>query len=78
MTIHGVIKVMVRLSVDRSGRVSNEAIEVPGPSKYFARLATEAAKKWRFSTATSEDARKRLLQFEFSRSGTTVNIINLR
>ena len=41
----------------------------PGSSKYFARLATDAARKWKFAPANDQDPRKRLLIFEFSRSG---------
>jgi hypothetical protein len=32
-------------------------------------LATDAAKKWKFAPASDQDSRKRLLIFEFSRSG---------
>jgi serine/threonine protein kinase len=77
-SIHGHIKVVVRVSVDRSGNVVAESLESRGSSRYFARLATDAAKKWKF--APSEDAtnRKWLLQFEFSREGVTGNALNER
>jgi TonB family protein len=69
-TIHGRIKVAVRVTVDSSGNVIDAALENRGASKYFARLATEAAKKWKFAPADSQDSRKWLLRFEFTRSGT--------
>jgi serine/threonine protein kinase len=66
-SIRGQIKVTVLVTVDRSGNV--ETLENQGSSKYFARLGLEAAKKWRFAPADSQDSRQWLLQFEFTRSG---------
>jgi TonB family protein len=70
-TIRGLIKVAVRVTVDSSGNVVDETLENPGPSKYFARLATQAARKWKFAPADDEDSRRWLLRFEFSRGGAT-------
>jgi len=70
-TIHGHIKVAVRVTVDSSGKVVDETLENPGPSRYFARLATTAARKWKFAPADNQDSRKWLLRFDFSRSGAT-------
>jgi TonB family protein len=68
-TIHGRIKVTVRVTVDSSGSVTDAAAENPGSSQYFARLATDAARKWKFVPAENQDPRKWLLRFEFSRGG---------
>jgi len=70
-TIHGHIKVAVLVIVDRSGNVIDALLENPGPSWYFARLAREAARKWRFAPADKQDSRGWLLRFEFTRGGTT-------
>jgi TonB family protein len=70
-TIRGHIKVSVRVTVDSSGNVVDETLENPGPSKYFTRLATGAARKWKFAPAGNHDSRKWLLRFEFTRGGTT-------
>jgi len=70
-TIHGHIKVAVLVIVDRSGNVIDALLENPGPSWYFARLAREAARKWRFAPADKQDSRQWLLRFEFTRGGTT-------
>jgi TonB family protein len=70
-TIHGHIKVAVRVTVDSSGNVVDETLENPGRSKYFARLATDAARKWKFAPADNQNSRKWLLRFEFTRSGAT-------
>jgi len=68
-SIRGQIKVGVLVTVDRAGNVIGETVENRGSSKYFARASLEAAKKWRFAPADSQDSRQWLLQFEFSRSG---------
>ena len=70
-TIHGHINVAVRVTVDGSGNVVAETLERPGPSKYFAHLATAAARKWKFAPADSERPRAWIVSFEFTRSGTT-------
>jgi TonB family protein len=70
-TIHGHIKVAVLVIVDRSGNVIDALLQNPGPSWYFARLAREAARKWRFAPADKADSREWLLRFEFARGGTT-------
>ena len=68
-SIRGQIKVTVRVTVDRAGNVVAESLEVRGSSRYFARLAADAAKKWKFAPADNVSAREWLVQFEFSRSG---------
>jgi len=68
-TIRGRIKVAVRVTVDSSGNVVDETLENPGPSRYFARLATTAARKWKFAPADNQESRKWLLRFDFSRGG---------
>jgi TonB family protein len=68
-TIHGHITVAVRVTVDSAGNVVDERLENQGPSKYFARLATDAAKKWKFAPADGTVSRKWLLRFEFTRGG---------
>jgi TonB family protein len=70
-TIHGHIKVAVLVNVDRSGNVTDAMLQNPGPSWYFARLARDAARKWKFAPADGQDSRQWLLRFEFARGGTT-------
>jgi outer membrane biosynthesis protein TonB len=70
-SIHGQIKVAVRVTVDRAGNVIAENLEVHGSSRYFARLAGDAARKWKFVPADNPSPREWLVQFEFSRSGAT-------
>ena len=48
-TITGKIKVMVRVEVNASGKVTSAKLTSPGPSKYFANLALNAARSWEFT-----------------------------
>jgi TonB family protein len=50
-TIQGKVKVKIRVTVDPSGEVSNVKFDSPGPSKYFANLALQAARHWKFKPA---------------------------
>ena len=77
-TIHGRVKVGVRVTVDSSGRVVHDSLDNPGPSRYFNRLASEAARKWRFAAADDRGSREWLLRFEFGRDGTTVHAVGPR
>lgn len=70
-TIRGTIRVSVRVTLDKRGSVTNVTSVEPGPSRYFARLAADAAKQWTFTPVTSEAQRQVLLQFSFTRSGAT-------
>jgi hypothetical protein len=74
-TIHGHVKVTVRVTVDPSGAVVSDVLENPGPSKYFARLAGQAASKWKFAPADHQAARQWLVHFEFSRDGTKAQAV---
>lgn len=74
-SIHGQVNVKVRVTVDPAGHVSNAALDSPGPSKYFARVALEAAQKWRFQPAQADGhpiSSAWLLQFQFTQAGTEV------
>jgi TonB family protein len=70
-TIHGHFQVAVRVIVDSSGNVVDETLEDPGPSKYFGRLATAAARKWKFAPAATHGSRALVVRFDFTRDGAT-------
>ncbi len=71
-TIHGRIDISIRVTVNNAGDVVDETLEKRGPSRYFARLATEAARKWKFAATDDQASRKWLLRYEFTRNGATV------
>ncbi len=72
-TIHGHFRLSVRVRVDRNGNVTAAELQGASPSKYFARLALDAAKQWKFSPTVSD--RVWLLQFTFSSERITAEAI---
>ena len=50
-TIHGKVRVSVKVHVDESGSVSDARFDYPGPSKYFAERVLKAAQLWKFAPA---------------------------
>jgi serine/threonine protein kinase len=76
-TIQGHIKVWIRVSVDREGRVFAAHPDRPGPSRYFERLAIDAARKWTFPPVETPSSRLMQVRFEFSRSGTSGHAVTL-
>jgi TonB family protein len=79
-TIQGTIKVRVRVDVDAAGNVAKTKLELSGPSKYFSRVATEAAREWKFAPARADEsvAREWKLQFAFSRAKTGVSAVRAK
>ena len=74
-TITGKVKVKVRVEVDAAGNVAGAKLLSPGPSKYFARVALQAAQRWKFvpvNVAGQNLRREWVLRFEFGRTGTRV------
>jgi TonB family protein len=71
-TIHGRIKVRVRVGVDPAGNVQSAKLITSGPSNYFARLATEAAQEWKFTPAQANGhavPSEWTILFEYTRNG---------
>ena len=71
-TIHGTLKVVVRATVDANGTVEKTEFQVTGPSRYFARVAEEAARSWRFKPTQANGRAVPsvwLLRFEFRSDG---------
>jgi TonB family protein len=72
-TITGMIRVRLRLNVDGNGNVTEARLQSAGPSKYFARVAEEAAREWKFKPAVVNGqavSSKWNLNFGFSRRST--------
>jgi TonB family protein len=71
-TIQGKVRVAVRVHVEPSGNVSQTELDASGPSKYFADLALQAARRWQFNSPEISGhsvASDWLIRFEFSQSG---------
>jgi TonB family protein len=74
-TIHGKVRVSVKVQVDPSGSVAGAEFDSPGPSKFFADLALQAARKWAFTPAEVNGksvASEWRLRFEFTPKDTKV------
>ncbi len=70
-SIHGNILVKVKVKVDDGGDVEVVKVESGRASKYFKRLALDAARDWKFAPAPGETGtREWKLQFAFSRAKT--------
>jgi len=53
----------------------NATPDSPGPSKYFSKVALEAAQQWKFKPAQANGravSRSWILQFQFTQAGTEV------
>jgi TonB family protein len=69
-TIRGTIKVLVRVQVDPSGKVTSAKFKTRGSSRYFADRALKAAQQWEFSAPHTDGQPTPstwLLQFRFNR-----------
>jgi TonB family protein len=74
-SIHGTLRVNVRVHVDPAGKVAGAELDSPGPSKYFADLALRSARDWTFGPAQAGGAPVAsdwLLRFEFRNDDTLV------
>lgn len=70
-TISGTIRVTIRAIVDKEGKVLDATVQEQGASRYFARLALEASRKWTFAPSPSQEQRVMQIRFYFRRAGVT-------
>ena len=70
-TIRGTIRVIIRVTIDREGKVLDASVQEAGASRYFARLALEASRKWTFAPSAAQDQRVMQVRFYFKRGGVT-------
>jgi TonB family protein len=71
-TVKGTIRIAVKVDVDGAGTVTKAQLQTAGPSKYFARLAAEAARDWKFKPAMENGqavASEWVVRFAFRRRG---------
>jgi len=68
-TIRGTVHVAVKLHVDTTGNVASAELFSPGPSRYFADQALQAAHRWDFAPAKVDGhavASEWVVRFEFT------------
>jgi TonB family protein len=68
-SIHGRVRVTIRVRVDATGKVLKAEIQSQGPSKYFADAALQSSRRWKFPPGDA--ARAYDVQYIFERSETT-------
>jgi TonB family protein len=69
------VEVLIRVSVNQEGTVSDAAYMSLGSGNYFARLAQRAAQSWKFKPPTRNGVAERsvwTLRFKFEREKTDV------
>jgi TonB family protein len=74
-TIRGTVRTSVKLHVDAAGNVTGAELFSSGPSKYFADLALNAARRWDFAPPKRDGhnvASDWLVRFEFTQTATRV------
>jgi TonB family protein len=74
-TIRGRVRVSVKVAVDPSGNIAGATLDSSGPSRYFANLALQAARRWEFRAAKVDNRSVPsawILRFEFERTATKV------
>jgi TonB family protein len=75
-TIHGKLKVRVKVGVDSSGNVVLAKFDTRGPSNYFADRALRAAKQWTFKPPKVDGQAvpsEWMLRFEFVKTAANVH-----
>ena len=80
-TIHGKVRVKVQVQVGPNGDVSDASFVSPGPSRYFARLAMEASRQWKFQPGGvngQTTPNQWLLEYRFGRTSTEVTPVGTR
>jgi TonB family protein len=70
-TVHGIATVVVRVAVGPSGNVTEARLEAGG-SRYFGRLALEAARQWQFAPVEGAGQHNWILRFEITPTATEV------
>ncbi len=79
-TIHGSFELTIRANVDLNGTVSNAELDSPGPSRYFANLALQSARQWKFKAAQVDGQAAPsvwVLTFRFSQAATEVTPVEV-
>jgi serine/threonine protein kinase len=71
-TIRGTVRINVRVQLSPDGSVSSAALDSPAISQFFANIALQAARDWRFAPSSNSSA---LLRFDFTNSGSNAYLV---
>jgi TonB family protein len=71
-TIHGNVRINVRVQLNPDGTVSSVELAAPAPSQFFADLSLKAARQWQFAPPSSSGAlpSSTVVRFDFTRTST--------
>jgi serine/threonine protein kinase len=75
-TVHGKLKVRVKVSVDSSGKVLIANFDSRGPSQYFAERSLQAARQWTFQppqVGGKSVPSEWILKFQFEKTGVSAS-----
>jgi TonB family protein len=72
-TIHGTVRINVRVQLNPDGTVSSAELAAPAPSQFFADLALKAARQWQFAQPSSSGAwpSSTIVRFDFTPTATS-------
>ncbi|MGA2185031.1 MAG: hypothetical protein ABSH47_18590 [Bryobacteraceae bacterium] len=70
-TVHGIIRVDVRVAIAADGTVQSAELSTPAQSRYFNRLSLAAAQGSRFRPSTGGGSQ--VLRYEYTRAGVQVS-----
>ena len=76
-SIQGQINVRVRVAVDLDGNVSDASLDSPSSSKYFSKVALQAAQQWKFKPAQAGGQAVSsvwIVQFHFTQTATEATL----
>jgi TonB family protein len=80
-SIRGRIRIQVKINVDGAGNVTEAHLKSPGPSKYFAARALEAARGWKFKPTLENGqpvASQWIVQFALTRNAIDGSLVRIR
>jgi TonB family protein len=80
-SIRGRIRIQVRINVDGAGNVTEARLKSPGPSRYFATRALEAARGWKFKPTLENGqpvASQWVVQFALTRNAIDGSLVRIR
>ena len=75
-TIHGTVRINVRVRLNPDGTVSSAELAAPAPSQFFADLALKAAQQWQFdapsspSPSSAASGASAVIRFDFTATST--------
>jgi len=71
-TIRGTVRINVRVALNSDGSVASAELDSAAPSQFFAKLALDAARQWKFAPSSEPSA---IIHFDFTNTSTTAAMV---